>query len=467
MDSLMKHKIPTALGVVVLVVGAVVGVLFLQRKTSFSPRAVPEFTPQNLTVTNVTDNSFTMSWLTDQPTGGFLHYGANEADLDSTQGDDRDVLTGSVGSFETHHVTVRGLQPQTTYYVRIGSGDTGQLYDNNGSAYEVTTGSAVGAPPPADTAYGQVETVAGTPAEGAIVYVTLPGVIPQSGLVKESGQWAVSLSTAFASDLKGYGTYDADNEKVTLLVMAGVETQATAVTTTGNDQPVPLITLGGIFDFTDGGEQAAGGKAAETRDPVVSKFDLSPLEGVPVATSELTILNPSADSEAVNTQRPEFRGTAPAGATLTITVNSSQPLIGTVAANETNEWSWTPPEDLAAGEHEMTVTYTDAEGILQTLSRSFTVYAATESDLPAFTSTPSATPVPSPIPTATPTPSPSPSPAPTPTPVATDGGRVIMPPADSEVPTAGVAAPTLLLLLMGTGMIGLGILFWKQFAIYD
>lgn len=458
-------KVPAIIGIILLVVGAGVGVFLVQTNTGFLPRAAPEFAPKELTVTNITENSFTISWTTEQKALGYLKYGENAKSLSETVNDDRDQLTNSKGSFVTHHITVRGLSPETAYFFKVASGGEGQFYDNNGQPYQVTTASVLGTPPPADTAYGEVMTSAQTPAVGALVYVNLPDGARLSTLVRDGGDWALSLSTARTKTLQKYLTYDPENTIYDLLIKAGSDQQSRVVATTKNDQPVPTIVMGQDYDFSTQLEEIEPGSESEASMQdnsatssasarTESGFNLEPLGDVVEATEELTILNPAVDDEGINTTLPEFHGTAPAGTILTIEVHSDQEITDTVQVGENNTWVWSPPENLEPGEHTVTASYTDANGILQTITRSFTVYAADQSDEPSFVSTPSATP--------RPTPTPTPTSSPTPTPITTPPPRVSQPSTQSGVPQSGSVSQTFGLLLFGFILIISGGLFYKR-----
>src|SRR5690606_12599373 len=101
----------------------------------FSPRATPQTMPKNIQVTNLSDTGFSISFVTDEAVAGFIKYGTSPSDLSQQAGDDRDQLTGTVGTFMTHHITLRGLQPNTQYYYELGTG-TSATFDNNGAPYE-------------------------------------------------------------------------------------------------------------------------------------------------------------------------------------------------------------------------------------------------------------------------------------------------------------------------------------------
>jgi hypothetical protein len=242
--TLMKKRIPTIVGLSVLVVGLIVGVIFLGTGPGvFAPRATPETTPSKIKLTNITDAGFTVSFYTSSATPGFIKYGTDAKSVKSQSGDDRDQLSGTVGDYKLHHVTVRGLKPSTAYHYVLGTGSKAS-YDDNGSPFTVETAARGGAPSAAKTAYGNVLSKSGNPESGAIVYVTLPGVGEMSSLVKSSGSWAIPLSNARKSDGSGYAVIS-ETDSLTIFV------QGTSPTLTSNlnisvadSQPVSDITAG-------------------------------------------------------------------------------------------------------------------------------------------------------------------------------------------------------------------------------
>src|SRR5260221_13594636 len=101
LTSLSKKNIPTILGLLVLFAGLIGGVFLVRSSNtnSFLPRASPQTTPKNLKIRNITDTSFTVSWITDSNTVGFVRYGTNATALSTTINDDRDQSSGSTGLF--------------------------------------------------------------------------------------------------------------------------------------------------------------------------------------------------------------------------------------------------------------------------------------------------------------------------------------------------------------------------------
>jgi subtilisin family serine protease len=192
-------------------------------------------------VTNVTDRSFTVSWMTDQPARGFVRYGSTPA-LENAAGDDRgaDIPSTSSGprASHSHHVTLTGLSPATTYYFTVVSGNTVQKPD--GKLNQVTTGATLGVPP-VWTVYGRVMKPDGeTPAAGTLVYVTVQNgeqgaaeSAPLSAITDDQGYWSLNLGAARTRAGDSYFTF-AEDKDIEVIVdvrhpSAGSQTQAVPV----------------------------------------------------------------------------------------------------------------------------------------------------------------------------------------------------------------------------------------------
>jgi hypothetical protein len=451
----MRHReftIPTLLGLLITGIGLIAGVFLLRSPLRSLIRAAPEEIPRSVKITNISDNEFVVSWLTDKSTTGYVQYGENNPDL--VISDDRDQEKGNIGSYSTHLVTVKNLKPSTSYSFKIGSGK-GQ-YDDQGQAYQVKTGPQLGNPPAADIAYGRVTTAIGDPAEGALVYVRLTGTVPQATLVKSSGSWVIPLSTARTSDLSSFAPYDRENDKLEVFVEYGAEGSASTIVNTANDSPMADITL------------SVSGSTAETIPPLdispdvpasesaVSKFPdsaLSPAQESSAAAS-VVVLSPKFN-EQINSAHPQILGKAPANSTVQIEIHSDQVIAGSVVTDPQGNWTYSVPENLTPGEHTITVS-TIVNGVVQKVTRSFVVQAAGESNSPAFSATPSGTLAPTlrVSPTISPTILPSITKAPTATPT---------PAAETEYPQSGNLTPTLITAILGIGLIFIGMMFNLKF----
>lgn len=456
-------KLPTILGLL-LVLGAIAGgVILIKKGPTFFLKASPTLTPNQIKITNISDTSLSVSWITDEKTSGFIKYGTEINGLSLTATDDRDQISGKTGNFNTHHVTLKNLKAGTGYFFKIGSG--GSLFDSNSQPYQITTAKTISNPPPNDVAYGTIVDQSGNPAEGAIVYLSLANATPVSTLTKSSGSWVIPLNLVRSADLASWATYDKEASIEEIFVQAGSLVTATVVATTKNDSPMPKITLGQNFDFRKIAEVKPEEEKIKMENQATesSKFAVEPLTtATPAANAtvsgKLDILNPD-NKESINTQKPEIIGTAPAGETLTITVQSPATYSGTVKVDSKGNWKWSPPANLEPGEHTVTASYVDDQGKTQTVSHKFIVLASGQSTLPALTATTSASATASPTPTkpATISATPKPTKAATPSSTSTTSGRTSMPSTEGGIPSSGYLTPTFMIFIMGLSLIALGL----------
>lgn len=494
-SKLLDKKIPTLLGIFVLVVALIAGTLLLgQGPGVFAPRATPTTTPKNIKITNVTDNSFTISFLTDDLTPGFVKYGTTENALNSQASDDRDQLSGTVADFKMHHITVRGLQPTTNYYYTLGTG-AGTSFDNNGNPFLIKTTARNGAPAAAKTIYGSVSTQAGSPADGSVVYVALANAGEMSSLVKASGSWAIPLSNARTKDGSAYAQIsDADN--IIISVQGTTQTETTSFNTTVSEaQPIPTLTFGQSAPPSSPTPTPAPTSTPEETVEPTPEINPEPTPEItpeptvtPEATPEITsFLNASPSAEASNsallveyaestssatasvitvdleqtepqqvtTTQPTIIGKAVPNVTVAIQVHSDANIQQFITADANGNFSL----DIAAlsktlepGPHTVTYSYTDpATNQLVTKTVNFVVQASAQQLALAqpFGSG-------NPYPPTSPTPSPASASAP-----ATDSGRISMPATESGVPVSGSVGTTLALIFGGLFFIISGLWsFW-------
>lgn len=253
----MNKRMPTFVGLLILVGALISGVVFLGDGPGvFAPRATSETEPSKYRVTNVTATSLTISFYTVEKTSGFIKYGTDPKKLNSQASDDRDQLSGNVGKYQLHHITVRGLQPNTTYYYVLGTGSRAE-FDNDGEPFNTKTGSKLTqSPPEARTVYGSVSTAGGTPAEGSIVYLTADGVGEMSSMVKSSGSWAIPLSKARSKDGARYAKIGAQDQ-INLLIQGKLLPNTISYqTTVSAAQPVEELSFGETYEKTAASESA-------------------------------------------------------------------------------------------------------------------------------------------------------------------------------------------------------------------
>jgi len=429
--KLFQRQIPTLLGLAILVIGLVAGIVFIGDGLGvFAPRATPQTTPKNIRVSNVTDTGFTVSFLTDEATAGFVKYGTEEGKLSSQSSDDRDQLSGSVGTFTLHHITVRGLQPATPYFYALGTGSKAQ-FDNNGVPFKISTAKRAGAPAAAKTVYGNITTTSGAPADGSIVYVTVEEVGDLSSLVKSSGSWAIPLSNARLSDGSGYAKIQ-DTTMLNITVQGpNAKDTSQAVSAVSQAQPVATITLGQdgavaetpattTDKTTDDATKTPTSDETAQAAPVTSSTPtatggLSELTTTTAATSTTatgssttqadtaknstttetsgtTTASSSANAivdltqtakPTITTTQPTITGTAAPNVVVTISVHSDTQITQQITSNANGEFELdiaALSQQLEPGEHSVEYSYVDpTTGSTVTKTKTFTVAATATS----------------------------------------------------------------------------------------
>jgi len=407
--SVWQKQFPTLIGLVFLVVALGVGVFFFGAGGLgvFAPRATPQTTPKNIKITNVTDNTFSVSFLTDETTSGFVKYGTTADNLKTQSSDDRDQLSGSVSQFSTHHMTVRNLQPSTLYYFTLGTGSTSD-FNNEGEPFTVRTGALTNNTGTAKTIYGNVVTSDGRPADGSIVYVKSENMGEMSTLVKSSGSWAVALAAARTTDLNNLATFE-DNTPINILVQGSLASQISQTTTTVTEaQPVASITLGGSNSAAAGvgGTSDVRGLPGEGVPEIDNDILPTNITEAPLATplaepvtdpgqlGDLLVTGPariSAESvivdltqtapQTVTTSQPIILGTAAPNVLVTIEIHSENQVSQQLVTDENGDFVFDMSQlstQLEPGEHTATFSYVDpTSGKTVTKTQTFTVVANT------------------------------------------------------------------------------------------
>lgn len=243
----MKYNLTTLIISFFLTVLMITAGILVVRQTNNKPVSRPGTTPKEVKVTNITENGFTVSWITPTPSEGYVQWGENY-DLKSTAFDDRDEFQEIKNSYTTHHVTIRNAQPETKAFFKLYA--DGIPHDYNGKPFEVTTAPALTtAAPNAQPIYGNIVESNGAPAQDAIVYLTINNSSPLSTITTETGSWAIAANSARSENLESYALNENTKKEYELFVQSASLETANAVTVEERVKPVPKITLGKTYDF--------------------------------------------------------------------------------------------------------------------------------------------------------------------------------------------------------------------------
>ncbi len=438
-QTFWNKRIPTLLGLILLVSGIFATSYLTQKSGSLFGFAAPSNNPENIRITNVSDTAFTVSYTTQDTVLGTLSYGTDQS-LGKLGLDDRDQQTGVPKEYRVHYITVKDLKPKTTYFFSILSG-TGTFLDQK-SPFSVTTANSIGTSPSAQNPMiGNIVSPAGTAITEAIIHITTNTSQPLSTLVKSNGSYLIPLNILRKKELSSYDTIS-DTTKFNLFIVSSDST-AQAIVFAKQTNPVPSIILSKSYDFTL--EDTA--VIQEIASPSGSINNFPSFSATEKLEAKPQIQIPEKQ-EAFDDQQPQFSGTALPGERVQVLIESENPINATINADRNGRWIFRPNQPLAPGKHTITIKTRNRAGLIETIKQEFVVHAEgsqfTEPSVAPVT--PTATPTPTRIPSGTVSPTKPLSPTPTgllsPTPLATTPTETVTPTLIAAIPTE-TPAPTL------------------------
>lgn len=237
----MKHnKIPTIFALIILVVGIVMGVILIHGEQIFHLGADVRSEPKDLRISNITDHSIIISWVTQKETLGFVTWGDKEKSLTRTAFEETDAA-----SF-IHYISINQLQPNKNYFFEINSDH--QKYDNNGIPWKAATGTAISTKQQKTVIAGSVSTKTGIPVEKAIIYTVVSGGSLLSTVTSDKGSWILDISQARNQNLDNYASIT-ETSIIETTIQAGPLGMSSLQAYLINSQPLPPILLGETYDF--------------------------------------------------------------------------------------------------------------------------------------------------------------------------------------------------------------------------
>lgn len=371
-------KIPVILGIVTFILVLIVGVYLIGYSRSFITKGSSENPPQETKITNISDNSFTVSWYTADKSSGLVYFGEESGVLINPVNDIRNTVNGENELFYTHYFLIENLKPQKKYYFQILSDS--KTYNNSGKPYEVTT--AVEKPlPQSDITQGKILTSQNEAANGAIVYLSMANTTMQSSLTDNEGNWMIPLSTARTNDLQDFTNYDNSSQIIELFIR-GNSKYSNVTLSTSQDNPTPDIILGENYNFLS---------VVPTQIPSSiltqqSNLSAGSSNSASLESTVLSITYP-AENEKVTNQFPQFFGRGPKLQKIDILIEPKDKTSETVTIDNQGRWQYSPTRALTNGEYKVTVSYTNAQNFTEKVSHSFLISLSEVNIVPAFTAT--------------------------------------------------------------------------------
>lgn len=430
---------PTLFAIFLLVVAIAISVILLRSGIFYVGKAAPDPRPQNVAITNITDTSFTVTFLTTLQTESVI-----SIMLDSAENiilDDRDKSTGVTGKYFSHHITIPNLSPNQKYdFVIISDG-------KDYSPFNATTGTIIVTPPPTQNPlFGTVLLPDGQTGIDVVVVAKTAGGQDISAVTDHTGSFVIPTNSLRTSAYNGYLLLTDDTEFSISAFRS--DQKATVTSTFKTAQSLPTITLAQTYSFTTQPTEESASVSSELKIP-----ELSPTQ------DRISIAQPTENQNFVD-DRPLFRGKAYPNAQVEISIKNF--VTTNIVANSSGTWSYRSDNRISTGTHELSIESSDINGKTTRITRNFAILpsgsqviqSATPSASPSIrpTSIPTATPTQTITPTLTPTPTPttiatttSPTPSTSETPTSTPTPTTIMPTGATitvSPTTSGVSTPT-------------------------
>lgn len=234
-----KFKIPTLLGLGVILTGIGVGVFLVLREQTFISSASPDTKPQDTTFSNISDDSVSLSWQTTAEVASFVTFGQANPD-EKTALDDSDLNTPK--PHKIHYVSLKNLSSKTVYQLKIISGKkpSDVLTFQTASAPTTQTGFT---PVIGSVLDGDV------PISEGVVYLSIAGATIQSSPIKSSGTFLIPISQIRKSDLSDtYSLAEGMVGKLTIVSDKGKAQVLFGLKLSSNT--LPPIRLGENVDLT-------------------------------------------------------------------------------------------------------------------------------------------------------------------------------------------------------------------------
>lgn len=317
-------------------------------------------------IANLTSTSATVYWIYKPKTTGWLIYGKGLGKkFDMTAGDDRD-LNVKKNIYLNHYVTLKNLERDTEYCLKIISGTT-IITKINGQPYCFKTLPETKDVSNLRPAFGRFIKPSGELINDAIVFMRIKDTYP---LVTHTnkGSWVLPLNNLRSIDTNKL-KIPADNEKITIEFLTESEKISVVTTELRNLNPIrePIIE-GRNYDLsavagTDEGVLALADQVSERR------------------MEDVSIIYPKENS-IIPGVNPLMKGDAAPNENIKITLRGSQTSIPYfLRTDREGHWKLSLRNSLSPGNYLMTLIVKNQAGKEISKSRSFSISKSGESVL--------------------------------------------------------------------------------------
>ncbi len=238
----IELKIPTLLGLSLIITGIIVGVFLTLREQVFVSKASPDVAAKDITLSNISDTGVTISWQTSSPTLSFVTFGQASPNEQTVLNDeDSDDPSNKPKPHLIHYVTIKNLLPKTTYQYKIVTGKI------TSGVNKFTTATPINQQIDLRPIIGSV-LEGEKPLTDGIVFLAIANATLQSAKVK-TGNFLIPLSQIRKTDLSdGFPVNEDTVGKLT--VISGNGNVNALLSLKDSNDPLPPLKLGQDIDLT-------------------------------------------------------------------------------------------------------------------------------------------------------------------------------------------------------------------------
>lgn len=265
-------KIPTLLGLALLLTAITLGVMISLYQQNLNRENKPQFAPKQIKVLNISDTSVSIVWQTDLKTEGEIVYDTSQ-NLKHIESDNRDK--DEIKQHLIHFVTLRDLKPDTKYFYKIKS----ESFLFPDQSLDFKTAKTI--PDQQDNSLnkpvqGTVLNTNLNPVDEALVFLKIEDASDLATFTSTAGNFIIPVTDLRTKDLSNFYPI---TQKIpaTLQIIRG-DLSSNVDITLPLDQILPPLTLGQNINLKDyiASESARVRKLKELQSPeIVNKFDLN------------------------------------------------------------------------------------------------------------------------------------------------------------------------------------------------
>lgn len=237
-----KFKIPTILGLTLILLGIGAGVFLVLKDQTFISQAAPDAIPTTVNFTNVDDSTIVVSWNTSTAVASFVNYGTNNTQ--ATILDDKDGQNPTAHT--SHYFTIKNLLPNTKYQFKVVSSNKSSAIFTQDTASPISNQN--GFTPIIGSVLDEQSSSVNNPLSEGIAYLSISGTITQSSQIK-SGNFLIPISQI--RKLDGSDIYPLKKDSVAKITIVSNKGEASILFKIKDAlKPLPSIKLGETLDLT-------------------------------------------------------------------------------------------------------------------------------------------------------------------------------------------------------------------------